>query len=297
MSQPSERAGSIYDLGYRRYDGARLGRRHAITSLYLFSLRGAYGLGRRTTSKIIPVAIAIIAAIPALIQLGIAAIATSQTLDIIKPENYFGFIQIVLALFCAAVAPEVMGRDQRTRTLPLYFSRALSRQDYVLAKLLALASAMLVLTLLPELVLFIGNSLASTDTGQFWRDNWPDLPRIVASGVVAALLFASLSLLVAAQTGRRAYATIAVIAVFILSDIVADIVVNTGTDAVAKVAVLLSPVQVTSGAIFWIFGARPDAESAMAKADWPGAVYFVVALAATGIATWLVIRKYQKVSV
>src|SRR5512140_3643200 len=121
MSERAEPAGSIYDLGYRRYDGQRLGRRHAIQSLYLFSLRGAYGLGRRTSSKIIPIAIAIVAAVPALIQLGIGAILSSQQIDIIRPENYFGFIQVALALFCAAVAPEVMGRAQRTRTLPLYF--------------------------------------------------------------------------------------------------------------------------------------------------------------------------------
>lgn len=296
MSQ-SERAGSIYDLGYQRYQGARLGRRYAIQSLYLFSLRGAYGLGRRATSKIIPVAIAIIAAIPALIQLGIAAIASTNNLEIIRPENYFGFIQITLALFCAAVAPEVMGRDQRTRTLPLYFSRALSRQDYVLAKLLALASAMLVLTLVPELVLFIGNSLASNNATQFWKDNWFDLPRIVLAGVLAALLFGSLSLLVAAQTARRAYATIAVLAVFVVVDIVADIVVNTGSDAVAKVATLVSPVQVTSGTIYWIFGQEPDSGSSMAKAGWDGSVYFLVCLAAVATATLLVIRKYERVSV
>ncbi len=292
---PSEQAGSIYDLGYRRYDGARLGRRHAIQSLYLFSLRGAFGLGRRATSKIIPVSIAIIAAIPALIQLGIAAIASSSNVEIIRPENYFMFIEITLALFCAAVAPEMMGRDQRTRTLPLYFSRALSRQDYVLAKMLALSSAMLVLTLAPELVLFVGNSFAGNDAVKFWRDNWSDLPRIVAAGVLAALLFGSISLLVSAQTARRAYATIAVLAVFVVADIVADIVINVGSETVAKVATLLSPVQVTSGAIYWVFGQDPEPGSSMATAGWGGYVYFVVAVAAIAGATWLVVRKYQRV--
>ena len=36
------------------------------------------------------------------------------------------------------VAPELVGRDQRNRSLALYFSRAVSRSDYVLAKLAAL---------------------------------------------------------------------------------------------------------------------------------------------------------------
>src|SRR5829696_10104864 len=87
--QPSEaRAGSIYDLGYRNYEGARLGRQHAITSLYLYTLRGAFGLGRRTSSKIIPVIITIIAFIPAAAQLAIAAIV-SDDIDIITPQSYF----------------------------------------------------------------------------------------------------------------------------------------------------------------------------------------------------------------
>ena len=49
MSLQSDGAGSIYDLGYRRYDGVRLGRRHSVLSLYFYTLRGAFGLGRRST--------------------------------------------------------------------------------------------------------------------------------------------------------------------------------------------------------------------------------------------------------
>ena len=41
---------------------------------------------------------------------------------------------ILVLLFCAAQAPELLGRDQRFGVLPLYFSRALARLDYALAK-------------------------------------------------------------------------------------------------------------------------------------------------------------------
>ena len=51
--------------------------------------------------------------------------------EIFKHEDYFGYVQIVLVLFCAAVAPELV-RDQRNRMISLYFSRALSRVDYAL---------------------------------------------------------------------------------------------------------------------------------------------------------------------
>ncbi len=49
------RGGSIYDLGYRGYEGLRLGRRGAITALLTHSVRTAYGLGRNARSKIVPV--------------------------------------------------------------------------------------------------------------------------------------------------------------------------------------------------------------------------------------------------
>src|SRR4051812_7563372 len=66
--------GNIYDLGYRRYEGQRLGRRHAIRSLYLFSLRGTFGIGRSGRAKIAPFGLAFLALLPALVAVGIDAI-------------------------------------------------------------------------------------------------------------------------------------------------------------------------------------------------------------------------------
>ena len=56
------RGGSIYDLGYRGYEGPRLGRRAAIWSLLAHSVRTAYGIGRNARSKVMPVGLAVLAA-------------------------------------------------------------------------------------------------------------------------------------------------------------------------------------------------------------------------------------------
>jgi ABC-2 type transport system permease protein len=295
MSQRSESAtGNIYDLGYRRYDGARLGRRHAVLSLYLFSLRAAFGLGRRASSKIIPFAIAIIAGVPAMIQLGIGAIVSGPS-DLIRPENYFGFIQVAVALFCAAVAPEVVGRDQRTRTLPLYFSRALRRSDYTLAKLGALVTALLFLTLLPQVVLFLGNAFASNDAGKYWKDNYSDIPRIILSGILVAGVMGSLAVVIAAQTSRRAYATVAVIAVFLITAPIAAVLVNEIGGDVARWAIFISPFDLLDGLTTWIFNVAPDSESAVGIADFPGWLYGVAAVAVIGISTALLLRRYERI--
>ena len=44
LAQSSDQT-RIHNIGYRSYDGLRLGRSYATRSLYSQSLRGAYGLG------------------------------------------------------------------------------------------------------------------------------------------------------------------------------------------------------------------------------------------------------------
>lgn len=51
MSEPT---GVIHDIGYQRYTGPRLGRRHVFGALYLHGLRTAFGLGRSAKAKIFP---------------------------------------------------------------------------------------------------------------------------------------------------------------------------------------------------------------------------------------------------
>ena len=45
-------SGAIHDIGYRRYEGPRLGASYIRRSLFLETLRGSFGLGRSARSKI-----------------------------------------------------------------------------------------------------------------------------------------------------------------------------------------------------------------------------------------------------
>ena len=47
--------GVIHDLGYRGYDGPRLGRAQIVRALTWHSFRSAFGIGRGVKGKIIPV--------------------------------------------------------------------------------------------------------------------------------------------------------------------------------------------------------------------------------------------------
>lgn len=294
MSQRAESVGSIYDLGYRHYDGPRLGRRHAILSLYSYSLRAAFGIGRRTSSKIFPVILVVIAFIPATIQLGIASIA-SGVIDIFHPYDYFGFVQLPVALFCAAVAPEMGGRDQRTRTLSLYFSRALRRTDYAYAKLAAFATALLVLTLLPQAVLFLGNALSGDDAAGYLQDNWKDILRIIVNGLALSAMMAAVSLAIAAQTPRRAYSTVAVIALFVVSFPIAAILVS-GIGGAGHWAILFSPFDFLYGTSLWLFNIEPDADSSLGHADLAMWIYPAATVAYTAVCAFLVVRRFERIA-
>jgi ABC-2 type transport system permease protein len=296
MSEQSSTS-SIYDLGYRHYEGERIGRRGTLLTLYVHGLRSAFGLGRRTSSKIFPFALAIFAFVPAVIQLGVGAIVSGvdEHVDLFKHEEYFEYVQIILVLFCAAVAPELVGRDQRNRSLSLYFSRAVTRLDYTLAKLAALTTAMLVLTLGPQAVLFIGNGMAGDDLAGYLSDTWDLVLPIIAASLTISVTIAATGLAIAAYLPRRAYSTAAIVGVFILTITASEILMETVDTSVARWSLLVSPAS-WDGMVLWFFGVDPDSGSILAKADLGGWGYFLACLATIAIGVALTLRRLRKVS-
>jgi ABC-2 type transport system permease protein len=302
MLEPAESAaGSIYDLGYRNYEGARLGRRHAVMSLYIQSLRGVFGFGRHTSSKIIPIGLTVVALLPAVVQLGVISIAknTIAASDIFQPWQYYEFIQWPLALFVAAVGPELVGRDQRNRTLSLYFSRALLRGDYVLAKVGALATAVIIISLVPQLLVFTGNALAGDDSLGYLRDNWRDVAPIVGSGVLLSLFLSSIAVAIASQTSRWQLASGGVVAYFGITFALGAIMVGAFPESAAGYSLLFSGFHVAQGFTYWLFGVTPTLDSAeeLARADLPGSLYALAAVATIAIALAITYHRYRRLNV
>lgn len=79
--------------------------------------------------------------------------------------RYFMDTQAVMAVILAALAgPGLIAPDLSHNGLPLYFSRPLSRLDYVLARLFTLAAILSLVTLLPAALLFaMQGGLAGVD--------------------------------------------------------------------------------------------------------------------------------------
>jgi ABC-2 type transport system permease protein len=294
----SAAGGSIYDLGYQHYDGPRLGHRNAWLALYTFSLRAAFGIGRGGRAKVVPVGLVVIAFLPVVVALGVEAIVgqalRGQGIRPIRPDNYFEIIRTVLLLFCAAVAPELVGRDLRNRVLSLYFTRALERWGYAIAKLAALVSALLLMALGPQLVLIVGSALVNPDPIGELAARLDEVGPALASGLLTALLIGSISLAIAAFTPRRSFATGGIVAFFVILSALGTFITTVGSGGgLTRFGILLSPFAVMDGYTRWLFGSGMT--GALRRADLPGELYGVVAIACSAVALALVFRRYATV--
>ena len=246
--------GAIHDIGYRHYDGPRLGAAFIQRSLYVDTLRGAFGLGRSARSKVMPFLLLAVMVLPAVAMGIVTGYFGLGELPIGYTSYYFAF-QLVITIFVASQAPAAMSRDLRFRIAPLYFSRPLSRQQYVQAKYAAMASALFILTALPITLLFISALLAELPLDE----QVPDFLRAVGGAVVLAVLLAGIGLLIAAMTPRRGLGVAAVVGVLLvlggIQVTVRALAEEFGTDAAAGYAGLISPFTLVDGVMAGPIGA------------------------------------------
>jgi ABC-2 type transport system permease protein len=297
--------GSIYDLGYRSYEGPRLGRSSAVRALFYHAIRACFGIGRGGRAKIAPFVLAGLAILPAILAVGFAALAKQagpggQAIEGASPiryDSYHGLVAVLIMLFCAAQAPELFGRDQRYGVLPLYFSRALTRSDYALAKVAGLLAVLFAVDVAPYVVLFIGRVLVAPDPVTGLQDEIDALPRFAFQAALVAGLLGGLASLIAAWTPRRAYAIATIIAVFIIPPIIVAILGSggVGNPDIARVAVLLSPGDILEGTNAAIFGSVPG-NPTVAALDMPGWSFIVAAVVGTVGSILLTVRRYQRIS-
>jgi ABC-2 type transport system permease protein len=295
--------GSIYDLGYQGYTGPRLGRTHAVRALFAHTLRSAYGIGRGGRAKIIPVGLAALPLLIALIGVGVAAIAkqagqVGALLEEGSPVRYevmAGIISTFVILFCAAQGPELLGRDQRYGVLPLYFSRALARVDYALAKLGGMVAALLILIVLPYLVLFVGRVFVAETPVDGLATELPNVPPLLAQTAVTAALLGSLSMAIAAHTPRRAYATVGIIAALLIPAIVVAVLHEEAFGRVGDFLVLLSPNDVLDGLNAALFD-TPAGSPVVADLDLPGYAYLAAAIVMTTLFVVVTVRRFLRIS-
>jgi ABC-2 type transport system permease protein len=290
--------GSIYDLGYRRYDGPRLGRRHAVRALFGHGLRAAFGLGRSGRAKIAPLVLGGLIALPAVVSVAFGTLAggAGARVNPISLEGYLEFAQTLLVFFVAAQAPELLVRDQRHRVLTLYFSRALERTDYVLAKYLAFVVAVGLVLALPQLILLFGMLFATPSLGDGLAKVLPLLWPVVGRTVVVSALLAGVGLVASAFTVRRAFAAGAIIAAFlVLSGVVTVLVNRVALDGLFALVALADPFALMDGVSAFLFGVEPTT-AAILRSDLPVWLFAATAVAVSAGCPILLLLRYRRIA-
>jgi ABC-2 type transport system permease protein len=279
-------AGVIHDIGYQRYRGPRLGRGYAARSLYLHSLRTAFGLGRPAKAKIFPW---IVVGIVMIVATVVTAVRSQTGQAVLTYVRFPGAVQFLVILFCAAVAPELVSRDLRGGVLPLYFSRPPTRTDYALAKFAALATAVWLLLAGPQLLMFLGGVFSVHGLHGIW-DEVGDFAPGVAYAAIYAVVFAALSILIASLAGRRAVAAAVIVAVFLVTTPVFGVLSVVGTDSTQELAGLVSPMTLLAGDGNWLFDAQ------VLRVGHYGPLYGAVTVGLVAVCVLLLLVRYRKVA-
>ena len=108
--------GQVFDLGYRRYEGPREGRARARKALFVNGVRTCFGLGRGAWAKVLPVLFLLAVMAPAAVLAALAGLLGDffmDALDLPGAADYYGIVWVILMLFSALIAPELLCPDRR----------------------------------------------------------------------------------------------------------------------------------------------------------------------------------------
>jgi ABC-2 type transport system permease protein len=214
--------GTVFDIGYRNYTGVREGRARSRFAIFKDGLRIALGFGRGGRAKILPwtfmALLAALGLILAMIAGAAARIAGPEAAEQVPSHSdYYGIASIILFVFAAVVAPELLCRDRREGTINLYLVRPLTGSDYLLARWAAFLVVMLAAAWIPQLILFVGLSMGASAPVEYLTANWLDVPRFLVAGVAMAAYATTLAMLTASFTTRRAYASVFLVGLFVIT--------------------------------------------------------------------------------
>jgi ABC-2 type transport system permease protein len=258
--------GVIHDIGYRQYAGVRLGRMAIVRALAWQSLRTAFGLGRGAKAKVFPVLLFLLMCLPAVVSVATEAL-NPHVGQLVGYDTYQDTLRpLVLLVFAALQAPALVSGDLRYHTLPLYFSRPISRTDYPLAKLTGFFLACLALIEVPLVVLWAGTISEVHGASAVWHQTTAFGAGLLY-GLAWAVLIAPIGLALACMSGRRVFSICAVAIPLFVTWVLAHVLSHIGLQtfrpvstgqlpALASLAGLINPFTVLAGITDW-FGSAP----------------------------------------
>src|SRR4029450_9855805 len=286
-TEGAQPAGVIHDIGYRGYDGPRLGRAYAIQSLFTQSLRGAWGIGRGAKAKLVPIGMLALVLLPALVW---SAVGNQLNRRLVEYVDFPITLQMPIIIFLAAQSVELLSRDLRFTVLPLYFSRPLRRDDYVWAKLAAMTAALAMLMIAPIVLAYLVAAFDGNNDTTVWDETTAAFGGVLAS-VLYAVVLAALALVIAAFAAKRVYTIGAIVALFVISSVFSGIVEGLSENETSELAGLLTPFRLLAGTFAWLRGQQPELSNT-GGSRW---LYGLTTAALLALCVGLLLARYRRV--
>lgn len=133
-------------------------------------------------------------------------------------EAYADFMNAqaaITALLLAFAGSALVGSDYRHGGMVFYLSRAIDRRHYIVGKLLAIASVVVLITTVPALVLYVEYGMLSQSLAYF-QENWRILVGILGYGLVLAVVQSFLLFAIAAWVPRTVPLVMTWLGLFVL---------------------------------------------------------------------------------
>jgi ABC-type transport system involved in multi-copper enzyme maturation permease subunit len=192
----------------------------------------------------------------------------------------FLIVQLIpVAIVVAYVGPELISHDLRMRALQIYFSRPLTRADYLLGKLMVIGVFVAMLTLVPGVLLYIVGVVLERSI-HIVGETYTVLLGVVGAYVLITLVAGAVMLACSSLSRRSGYVAIAWAMLIILGDVAHGLVAGAMAQ---KWSHLLSLRANVAQVLTRLFDAPPQY-----KFDWAASLFV---LAAVFLAAALVLFK------
>ena len=131
-------------------------------------------------------------------------------------QSFFRYPQsVVMVIVVGLIAPPLISQDIRSRAFLLYFSRPLTRLDYIIGKFVTVWFYLVLISTLPALALYLLGILLSPNVAVVTA-TW-DLPlRVLGASAVLTIPTAALALFLSSMTQESRYAGFAWFAIWVL---------------------------------------------------------------------------------
>jgi ABC-2 type transport system permease protein len=228
------KAGAVVDRGYQPYRGTLTPER----GRWKVIARRTFGMSVRSPWVIVML---ILAAFPTLVCGTVMWIVQSKVAAVVGPEavqaagtslspgafpmylavRWWGtlLLAFMIALFAGGSA---VADDARAGAFQFYFARPLTREQYVVGKLVAAVSLTAMVTLGPALLLALFRLATSASAAEVWQ-RLPSLLGAVVLGAIEALALAAPALALSSLAKGRGYAQGSFAALFLLPWVVGGI--------------------------------------------------------------------------